>query len=78
MATATWIQRFAAEPPPDVINLILTLEEAEILRTVVGSIIGCEGGPRGIVNHIYHALNGAGVSRAQHVTVRGQIRLEGR
>ena len=78
MAKATWIQKFAPEPPSAAINLILTLEEAEVLRTVVGSIVGYEDGPRGIIDHIYHALDKAGVSRAQHITVRGEIRLEGR
>ena len=75
MATATWLPRPVPEPPPDVINLALTWEEAEVLRSVVGVIIGSDSGPRGITNRIFWALKDAGVARANIRTI-GDLRLE--
>ena len=75
MATATWIQRFAAEPPPDVINLALTAEEASVLLSVANVILGPNSGPRGKMNDVFWALRDAGVVKAD-IYMAGGLRLE--
>ncbi len=75
MATATLLEDVPITPPPDVFNLTLSREEAEVLRTVVGSITGYEGGPRGIIDRIFWALIDVGVANA-NISVTGNLRLE--
>ena len=75
MAKATWLEDVTIAPPPDVLKLTLSREEAEVLRIIVGNILGSQFGLRGVASRVYHALVEAGVQRADiHLT--GELRLE--
>ncbi len=75
MATAIWLEDVPITPPPDVLNLTLSREEAEVLLKVVGMIIGPNSGPRGITSRIFWALRNAGVAKAD-IRMIGDLRLE--
>ncbi len=75
MAKATWLNYVPITPPPNVLNLELTLREAEILRAVAGGILGSHFGPQGVMKGIYYALEDAGVIRAD-IYMSGDLKLE--
>ena len=75
MAKATFLEDVPITPPPYVLSLTLSREEAEVLLKVVGVIIGLDSGPRRITNHIFWALKDVGVVKADIRTI-GDLRLE--
>ena len=75
MAKATFLEDVPITPPPYVLNLTLSREEAEVLLKVIGMIIGSDSGPRGITSRIFWALKDVGVVKAD-IRAIGDLRLE--
>ena len=75
MAQATWIPNSMPTPPPNVINLALTLREAEVLKAVMGGIAGHIGGPQEKTMNIFWALANAGVGASTALTLTSPIYL---
>lgn len=50
-------------PPPKEVVLTLSIEEAEVLRLITGSILG-GGFGRAVANDIYEVLDDAGINNA--------------
>ncbi|KKL20484.1 hypothetical protein LCGC14_2455020 [marine sediment metagenome] len=73
MAKAVWLPK--PELAPDVINLAITLEEAEALLAITGNIFGPEEGPRGATSRVYWTLKHIGITK-EDIHLTGQIRLE--
>jgi len=75
MATVTRLPNPPPPADPELLNLALTFNEAEVLRIIVGNVLGSQFGPRGVASRIYHALVEAGVQRAD-IRLTGELRLE--
>jgi hypothetical protein len=70
MATAKRIKSDPLPPPPDKIQLTLSLPEANTLKALTGSVIGGMDTPRKHTDAIYDALHQAGVDELFHLVVR--------
>ena len=75
MAKATWLRQPQPVPPPDAINLVLTLEEAKVLKAVMGGITGRLNGPQEKTGNIFWALADAGVKVAGNLELTSPIYL---
>lgn len=65
MASAS-IETPIIKPPPQVVVLRMSREEAATLKQVLGCVCGPPSGPRGQMDNIATALALAGVFRAGH------------